>query len=236
MWVRECLDCMQHHRVKLKSAHRAFIQESFIVILFNNYLPTTWCLLSSFLHHNNTELTTCNCMSGPVLWSGDGHLVAAGQHPHRQALHHSSVPQQHDLCVRRSHQVHLLLRPHRGLLDTRGSHLQQAGMGLHADPLRRRPFEYTCRNLLKQQSLVSLSLQESSGMSVCNGKIFILGGRGENGEATDTILCYDPSTGIITGVAAMPRPISYHGCVTIHRFNDKYHKPWTETSSHTHTH
>lgn len=70
----------------------------------------------------------------------------------------------------------------------------------------------------------SLWLQESCGMSVCNGKIFILGGRGENGEATDTILCYDPSTGIITGVAAMPRPISYHGCVTIHRYNDKYNK------------
>lgn len=71
---------------------------------------------------------------------------------------------------------------------------------------------------------VRLSVQESCGMSVCNGKIFILGGRGENGEATDTILCYDPSTGIITGVAAMPRPISYHGCVTIHRYNDKYHR------------
>lgn len=67
-------------------------------------------------------------------------------------------------------------------------------------------------------------VQESCGMSVCNGKIFILGGRGETGEATDTILCYDPSTGIITGVAAMPRPISYHGCVTIHRYNDKYNK------------
>lgn len=78
----------------------------------------------------------------------------------------------------------------------------------------------------KLLSLISVcfSLQESCGMSVCNGKIFILGGRGENGEATDTILCYDPSTGIITGVAAMPRPISYHGCVTIHRYNDKYHR------------
>ncbi|XP_069831630.1 kelch-like protein 24 isoform X1 [Dendropsophus ebraccatus] len=64
-------------------------------------------------------------------------------------------------------------------------------------------------------------LKENCGMSVCNGKIFILGGRGENGEATDTILCYDPATSIITGVAAMPRPVSYHGCVTIHRYNDK---------------
>lgn len=66
--------------------------------------------------------------------------------------------------------------------------------------------------------------QESCGMSVCNGKIFILGGRGESGEATDTILCYDPATGIVMGIAAMPRPISYHGCVTIHRYTDKYYR------------
>lgn len=66
--------------------------------------------------------------------------------------------------------------------------------------------------------------QENCGMSVCNGKIYILGGRRENGEATDTILCYDPATSIITGVAAMPRPVSYHGCVTIHRYNEKCFK------------
>ncbi|XP_028987563.1 kelch-like protein 24a [Betta splendens] len=67
----------------------------------------------------------------------------------------------------------------------------------------------------------TFSKQESCGMSVCNGKIFILGGRGENGEASDHITCYDPATGIITGVASMPRPISYHGCVTITRYNEK---------------
>ncbi|XP_036412059.1 kelch-like protein 24a [Colossoma macropomum] len=70
----------------------------------------------------------------------------------------------------------------------------------------------------------TFSRQECCGMSVCNGKIFILGGRGENGEASDSILCYDPASGIITGVAAMPRPISYHGCITIHRFNEKLHR------------
>lgn len=81
---------------------------------------------------------------------------------------------------------------------------------------------------LKQSSHICLlvSSQESCGMSVCNGKIYILGGRTENGESTDTVLCYDPSTGIITGAAAMPRPIAYHGCVTIHRYNDKYYKSW----------
>ncbi|XP_023606407.1 kelch-like protein 24 isoform X3 [Myotis lucifugus] len=70
----------------------------------------------------------------------------------------------------------------------------------------------------------TFSRQENCGMSVCNGKIYILGGRRENGEATDTILCYDPATSIITGVAAMPRPVSYHGCVTIHRYNEKCFK------------
>ncbi|XP_016385439.1 kelch-like protein 24 [Sinocyclocheilus rhinocerous] len=71
----------------------------------------------------------------------------------------------------------------------------------------------------------TFSRQESCGMSVCNGKIYILGGRGENGEASDNIVCYDPASGIITCTAAMPRPISYHGCVTIHRFSEKQHKP-----------
>lgn len=70
-------------------------------------------------------------------------------------------------------------------------------------------------------------------MSVCNGKIYILGGRGETGEASDTILCYDPATGIITGVAAMPRPISYHGCVTIHRYNEKFYHSWPKCSGRT---
>lgn len=65
--------------------------------------------------------------TGPVLRSRDGHLALASQHPHRQALHHSSVPQQPDLRVRWSHQVHILLRPHRGLLDARGPNFQQTG-------------------------------------------------------------------------------------------------------------
>ncbi|MEQ2197744.1 hypothetical protein XENOCAPTIV_002750, partial [Xenoophorus captivus] len=76
---------------------------------------------------------------------------------------------------------------------------------------------------LKQnlETFVLVFLQESCGMSVVNGKIYILGGQGENGEATDTIICYDPSTGLMTGERGMPRPICYHGCVTIHRYCDK---------------
>ncbi|XP_056116113.1 kelch-like protein 24a isoform X2 [Rhinichthys klamathensis goyatoka] len=70
----------------------------------------------------------------------------------------------------------------------------------------------------------SFSRQESCGISICNGKIYILGGRGEHGDASDNIVCYDPASGIITSTAAMPRPISYHGCVTIHRFSEKQRK------------
>ncbi|XP_028822781.1 kelch-like protein 24, partial [Denticeps clupeoides] len=66
----------------------------------------------------------------------------------------------------------------------------------------------------------TFSKLESCSMSVCGGKIYILGGRGETGEATDTILCYDPSAGIITGMAALRRSLSYVGCVTIHRYNE----------------
>ncbi|XP_060762040.1 kelch-like protein 24a [Neoarius graeffei] len=70
----------------------------------------------------------------------------------------------------------------------------------------------------------TFSRQECCGMSVCYGKIFILGGRGENGVASDSITCYDPASGMLTGVAAMPRPISCHGCITIHRFDEKLHR------------
>lgn len=66
-------------------------------------------------------------VTGSVLWSRDRLLVATCQHPHCQAVYLSSISQQSDLCVRRSHEVHLLLRPWRGLLDACGSDLQQTG-------------------------------------------------------------------------------------------------------------
>lgn len=77
-------------------------------------------------------------------------------------------------------------------------------------------------NLIFHTCYFLCDAQESCGMSVCNGKIYVLGGRKETGEASDTITCYDPATGIITAMAAMPRSVSYHGCVTIHRYNEKY--------------
>lgn len=74
-------------------------------------------------------------VTGSVLRSRDRHVVATGQHPHRQALHHGRVPQQHDLRVWRPHQVHLLLRPVAGLLDTRGTNLLQTGEREYKSPL-----------------------------------------------------------------------------------------------------
>ncbi|XP_039266429.1 kelch-like protein 24 isoform X2 [Styela clava] len=62
--------------------------------------------------------------------------------------------------------------------------------------------------------------QESCGMTVCGGKIYITGGKSEEGlEALDAVTCYDPRTGSIEKVATMPRSACYHGCVTIHRFS-----------------
>ncbi|KAK7799148.1 hypothetical protein U0070_011533 [Myodes glareolus] len=69
----------------------------------------------------------------------------------------------------------------------------------------------------------TFSPRENCGMAVCNGKIYILGGRQENGEAINTILCYDPETNIISGVTVMPKTMSYHGCVTIHKY-ERYEK------------
>ncbi|TRY69732.1 hypothetical protein DNTS_035414 [Danionella cerebrum] len=71
----------------------------------------------------------------------------------------------------------------------------------------------------------TFSRRESCGISVCNGKIYILGGWGENGEASNGVVCFDPASGIITLTEALPRPMSYHGCVTIHRFREKQYKP-----------
>lgn len=68
----------------------------------------------------------------------------------------------------------------------------------------------------------TIDRQESCGVTVCGGKIYITGGKGDEGlEASDTVLCYDPHTGNMNKVSTMPRPACYHGCVTIHRFNSQ---------------
>nr|CAB3259972.1 kelch-like protein 24 [Phallusia mammillata] len=59
---------------------------------------------------------------------------------------------------------------------------------------------------------------ENCGITVCGGKLYITGGKGEGPEASDAIFCYDVATGSMEQVAVMPRPSFHHGCVTIHRF------------------
>ncbi|XP_078512370.1 kelch-like protein 35 [Lissotriton helveticus] len=56
---------------------------------------------------------------------------------------------------------------------------------------------------------------ESSGVTVCGGKIYILGGRDENGEGTDMAFTFDPAVGKLEDEPPLQRCISYHGCVTI---------------------
>ncbi|XP_029458006.1 kelch-like protein 35 [Rhinatrema bivittatum] len=58
-------------------------------------------------------------------------------------------------------------------------------------------------------------LLESSGVTACGGKIYILGGRDENGEGTDKAFTFDPMTEKLKEEPPLQRCTSYHGCVTI---------------------
>ncbi|XP_048454422.1 kelch-like protein 24 isoform X2 [Rhincodon typus] len=61
------------------------------------------------------------------------------------------------------------------------------------------------------------SNKENCGLTVCNGMIYILGGKGNMAEGTDRVFCVEPASGKLILVSRMPRCASYHGCVTIHR-------------------
>ncbi|XP_043929337.1 kelch-like protein 35 [Protopterus annectens] len=56
---------------------------------------------------------------------------------------------------------------------------------------------------------------ESCGVTVCDGKIYILGGRDSNGEGTDKVYSFDPTTEMLVEESSMRRCVSNHGCVTI---------------------
>ncbi|XP_051881656.1 kelch-like protein 24 [Pristis pectinata] len=58
---------------------------------------------------------------------------------------------------------------------------------------------------------------ENSGLTVCNGMLYILGGKDDLAEGTDRVLCIDPISSKLSQVSNMPRCVSYHGCVTIHQ-------------------
>ncbi|XP_017200146.2 kelch-like protein 35 isoform X1 [Oryctolagus cuniculus] len=56
---------------------------------------------------------------------------------------------------------------------------------------------------------------ESCGLTVCDGKVHILGGRDDRGESTDRVFTFDPSSGQVEAQPALQRCTSSHGCVTI---------------------
>ncbi|KAB0397580.1 hypothetical protein E2I00_016937 [Balaenoptera physalus] len=56
---------------------------------------------------------------------------------------------------------------------------------------------------------------ESCGVTVCDGKVHILGGRDDHGESTDRIFTFDPSSGQVEAQPSLQRCTSSHGCVTI---------------------
>lgn len=58
-------------------------------------------------------------------------------------------------------------------------------------------------------------LQENCGVTVCDGKVYILGGRDEHGDSTDSGFTFDPSSGQVEAPLCLQRCTSSHGCVTI---------------------
>ncbi|KAM3934889.1 kelch-like protein 35 [Leptodactylus fuscus] len=57
------------------------------------------------------------------------------------------------------------------------------------------------------------------GVTAYRGKIYIMGGRGENGEATDKCLVFDPESKTVSEDRPLPRCTSRHGCITVHKVN-----------------
>ncbi|XP_047549983.1 kelch-like protein 35 isoform X1 [Lutra lutra] len=56
---------------------------------------------------------------------------------------------------------------------------------------------------------------ESCGVTVCDGKVHILGGRDDLGESTDKVFTFDPSNGQVEAQPSLQRCTSSHGCITI---------------------
>ncbi|NXP77352.1 KLH35 protein, partial [Ramphastos sulfuratus] len=76
-------------------------------------------------------------------------------------------------------------------------------------------FSYDPRNDSWQEAATLPGPLESCGLTVCGGKIYILGGRDENGEGTDKAFTFDPASGSLEPQPPLQRCTSYHGCVTI---------------------
>ncbi|NXN95531.1 KLH35 protein, partial [Rhinopomastus cyanomelas] len=58
---------------------------------------------------------------------------------------------------------------------------------------------------------------ESCGLTVCGGKIYVLGGRDERGEGTDRAFAFDPAAGAVEPQPPLQRCTGCLGCVTVLR-------------------
>ncbi|XP_078494945.1 kelch-like protein 6 [Ciona intestinalis] len=59
----------------------------------------------------------------------------------------------------------------------------------------------------------------SCGVTLCNDKIFIVGGRDETGKALVSVSYLDPETHKLRLECNMPTPISHHGCITLQKLD-----------------
>ncbi len=57
--------------------------------------------------------------------------------------------------------------------------------------------------------------QEGSGLTVCDGKVYVVGGRNEHSVAVDQVWALDPVSSKLTEEKPLTRCLSYHGCVTV---------------------
>nr|XP_020861420.1 kelch-like protein 6 isoform X2 [Phascolarctos cinereus] len=57
----------------------------------------------------------------------------------------------------------------------------------------------------------------SCGISPCNNRLYITGGRDEKNEVIATVLCWDTETQKLTEECVLPRGVSHHGSVTIRK-------------------
>lgn len=57
--------------------------------------------------------------------------------------------------------------------------------------------------------------QENNGLTVCDGKVYILGGRDELEAVSDRTFAFDPLSSQLTEETPLTQSLSNHGCVTI---------------------
>lgn len=72
-------------------------------------------------------------------------------------------------------------------------------------------YDNACDNKLTRVCV----FQEGCGLTACDGKVYVVGGRNESSAAVDQIWAFDPVSGRLTEEKPLSRCLSYHGCVTV---------------------